>query len=97
MTEDDFNRIQRVLADDLIAIESAQYHREAFGSWVVRVAITPRLRIVWDGRESVLSVQRETAKLFNEQHLWQDIWIARDPAQQTPENAAKVIRANGAA
>jgi hypothetical protein len=94
MTKDEFDQTLRVLADGGIAIESAQYDPETFGSWVISVAATPHLRIVWDGRESMLIVQRKTSEFFNGFPVWQDLWMVTDSAKQTPENAVEAIRAN---
>ena len=94
MTENEFNDTQRVLTESGLAVESAHYNRASFGSWTITAATTPRLRIVWDGKERVLVVQQETPEFFNGLPVWQDLWIARDSAQQTPENALRAIHAN---
>src|SRR5438067_12591262 len=38
---------------------AAQYDHAAFGSWFITLDVTPRLRIVWDGPDRSLLIQRE--------------------------------------
>jgi hypothetical protein len=59
----------------------SRYDVAAFGSWFV-ILDEPPVRIVWDGKERWLVVQRRAGD------EWIDVWLSRDEADQ---NADAVI------
>ena len=63
----------------------AEYQKAAFGSWIVDIGSTPRLRIVWDGKDGWLYIQRMTNQKFWNMPVWEDLWIAREVQEQTTE------------
>ncbi len=57
----------------------------AFGSWHVIIATSPCLRILWDGKDRWLHIQQETTRTFAGTVIWEDLAIAREAFEQTPE------------
>lgn len=90
MTEPDFRTTAELLKGEGFST-TERYDAEAFGSWLVEVKVDPRLRVVWDGKDGWLIVQRKTTELFDGQPVWDDLWVARDPDEQSPEAALKVV------
>jgi hypothetical protein len=97
MNRSDFIEVQSDLSRAGLQVEDARYDRRAFGSWYVTIAMAPRMRIVWDGRDRWLYVQRETERMFAGMSVWNDLWIARDAARQTSEQAVAALLAHRAA
>jgi hypothetical protein len=65
--------------------EAESRHDEAaFGSWFI-VLDDPSVRVVWDGKERWLVVQRQTG------NGWADVWLAREESEQTPDVVAKQL------
>ena len=52
------------------------YSPEAFGSWFVETEVKPKRRLVWDGRESQLVVETESAP-----GNWTEIWLRSSPSE----------------
>ncbi len=65
---------------------AARFDQAAFGSWVITLDETPRLRIAWDGRDRSLMIQREVRD-----GTWRDAWVATGDADQTPESVLRAI------
>lgn len=57
-------------------------HPEAFGSWYIAATLRgERVRIVWDGRDFCLVIQRPSPGLNPDD--WADHWIAGDSYSKT--------------
>jgi hypothetical protein len=89
MDRSDFDLTQRLLMDRGLVIEEATYKCEVFGSWWVTVRSNPPFRILWDGRDGWLYVQRRSEHQDNPWGLtdWDDMWIEREQDGQTPQAA----------
>ena len=93
-----FQRTRDLLTAAGLSVEDAQCSPESFGSWYITVATTPRRRIVWDGKDGWLYVQQQEEELRSSgsssagTETWDDLWIARDQADQTPEIAVAKLR-----
>ncbi len=91
-----FEMTQQLLQQAGFVIDEARFDREDFGSWFVCVHSNPRLRVVWDGKDGWLCVQRETSQIFSGLRVWDDLWVGRERCEQTPEIAVnKVIELSG--
>ena len=89
-----FEEVRRLLHEQGFAIEIARYYPTDFGSWVVSVVRAPALRIVWDGKDRWLTVQRQTSGVSNDSPIWEDTWIAKEPSLQTPAKAVAMRQAH---
>lgn len=81
-----FRETQRLLTERAIVIAKARYDRECFGSWEVCVAATPQLRVLFDGKDGWLFVQRLIQGPPHGQ-VWEEIWTERQPSNGTPAQA----------
>jgi hypothetical protein len=88
-----FDSAQELLAAAGLAIDETRYDAPAFGSWVVSISTAPRLRIVWDGKDGWLLVQRETSRTFSGFSEWDDLWLERRPGVQSIAEAVGHVRA----
>jgi hypothetical protein len=68
----------------------AAYSPESFGSWVVTAATSPIRRLVWDGKESWLIVQKTISLDGSSAVVWEDSWIKRSAG---PENLSEAVEA----
>ena len=83
MTKEDFELTRELLRGHGFTVEGAACDPAHFGSWWVSVAHKPPLRIVWDGKDGWVVVQRETGERFQGRPVWEDVWIGRDRETQT--------------
>jgi hypothetical protein len=83
----DYGSVRRELLQAGFGERTARYDESAFGSWFVEVETDPSLRVVWDGRDRLLVVQRGRAD-----GGWDDVWVGRTDAEHS---ADAVIRALG--
>ena len=81
-----FEHFRSALAEAGYRQSEAESHHAGFGSWWVIIDAVPRARVVWDGTDGWLIVQRE------ESGDWSDAWIGKNPAEQTPERLVSVLR-----
>ena len=79
MTKSDFETATTLLKDKFGEIASANYNDKSFGSWFVELKANPRLRLLWDGKEGQLNVQRISKELFNGFPVWDNLWIEAAP------------------
>jgi hypothetical protein len=65
---------------------SHEYEEKVFGSWWIEVDGDPRLRIIWDGKNASVVVQRLATRTppRRDEDAWEDRWVGRDRAEQTP-------------
>jgi hypothetical protein len=78
VTSPEFETYRSALRDHGFHEVDSRYDEAFFGTWVI-VFDKPRARVLWEGKEQWLTVQRNT--LFRG---WTDAWIGRDEASQTP-------------
>jgi hypothetical protein len=55
-----FEEMSRMLSAEGFSVVRAEYQRRSFGSWIIDIAATPPVRVVWDGKESCLCVEKGT-------------------------------------
>ncbi|MGA9753049.1 MAG: hypothetical protein WBS54_14800 [Acidobacteriota bacterium] len=82
-----FDATCQLLTGAGVEIEEARYDEQVFGSWFVSVRIKPGLRMVWEGRDHWLFVQRRGSRLFRGEPVWEDLWVATMAAEQTLADA----------
>ncbi len=86
-----FKQTAKLLAAAGVEPASSSYDWNAFGSWFIDVQTSPPHRVVWDGKDGWLIVQRQTTEVFNGQPVWEDIWVEQDQAKQTPDNVVEAL------
>lgn len=74
-----------------VAVLDATYAPESFGSWVVTAATSPIRRLVWDGKESWLIVQKTIALNEADAVVWEDSWIRRSAGPESLCEAVEVM------
>jgi hypothetical protein len=81
----DYEEVRRQLADAGFRGSGTRYDETAFGSWLIVIDHKPNLRVVWDGKEGRLSVQREADS------GWLDAWIVRTESEQTADAIVRAL------
>lgn len=71
-----------------VAVLDATYSQQSFGSWVVTAATTPVRRLLWDGKESWLVVQKSLAVGESGPVAWEHSWMKRSAG---PEDLAEAV------
>jgi hypothetical protein len=92
MTSQAFDKAQDLLTAAGLAIDEAKFYESVFGSWLVSIGTDPRLRIIWDGKEGRLIVQRETSRVFSGLRVWEDLWLECRPGPESIEEAVGQLR-----
>ncbi len=92
MNFDDFEITQKLLIQSSFVIDEARYDKDSFGSWFIYVRLNPRLGIVWDGKDGWLYIRRETSEIFNGFHVWDNLWICKQPCDQIPQIAVDKMK-----
>ncbi len=77
----DFDVYRKALREHGFREADSRRHPAAFGSWLIDFD-DPRARVVWDGKEGSLLVQKQA------QGTWADLWIGRNEVNQTPDAVA---------
>ncbi|MFI5042955.1 MAG: hypothetical protein ACHQNA_14110 [Acidimicrobiales bacterium] len=88
---DAFEAIVARLTAHGLEVGHASFTPEVFGSWRVEVSGRRSLRVVWDGRDEWLIIQQEAAARLDETPTWDDVWIARNPEDQSAERAVQKV------
>jgi hypothetical protein len=89
-----YEETYKLVAERGFAVDEAQpYSGEHFGSWLIVVSTTPRLRIIWDGKDAWVSIQTELVGRprppgYSE---WEDLWIGKRPEDTTPSECVKAL------
>lgn len=91
MTRQAFEHMKELLLSAGFDVDEASYHHDAFGSWLVGVRTVPRHRVVWDGKDRWLVVQKETSGTFQGLPVWDDVWIERDAKDESSEQAVSKL------
>ena len=73
-------------------IDGGTYDDAAFGSWWLTLHEKPRLRVLWDGRDGWVLLQRETNERFQGSVVWHDLWIGRARTDHTVETILAKVR-----
>lgn len=84
MDEAAFQSTCDLLSTNGFQVVEARYDGHSFGSWFVSVQTSPQCRIVWDGKDGWLYVDRVTEKTHGGSPVWESLWIASEPHDQTP-------------
>jgi hypothetical protein len=87
-----FDNVRSLLRELGLRISEAEYAAEDFGSWFVTLEVDPPLRVVWDGKDGWLIVERLTDRGRRGEPVWENLWIARDAMEQTAESAVAKVR-----
>ena len=74
----DFETVRKQLLEAGLKEDGPRYDESAFGSWFVVIERNPRLRVVWDGKDGRLTMQRQRVE-----GEWEDLWVAEAEADQT--------------
>lgn len=77
MNRHSYDRARALLRSEVGQIAESRYSASSFGSWYITVSGEPSLRLVWDGKEAWLVVQRGTSA-----GIWNDLWILRKPVDE---------------
>jgi hypothetical protein len=90
-----FERTRALLHERGFAeVEVDPYTGQSFGSWYVTVAHEPRLRIIWDGRDGWMIIERETDRPYHwdaRRREWDVLWVAKEPNEDA--EAEEVVSA----
>jgi hypothetical protein len=92
MDQNAFEITRQLLQEAGFVIDETDFDCEDFGSWFVCVRSNPRFRIVWDGRDGLLLVQRETSKNRSGLRVWEDTWAGRCTGNQSPKIAVDKVK-----
>lgn len=74
-----FEQFRERLRDAGLNERAAHYDDASFGSWYIEIEAKRSLRVVWDGKDGWLILQGK-----NVEGGWEDLWIAKTEAEQTP-------------
>ena len=74
MDEKEFEYACAQLSAAKLNIVDKGYDESSFGSWHITLATNPSRRIIWDGRDDVLSVEEETEDIFNSASKWKTLF-----------------------
>ena len=74
-----FNRMSSLLQTREAVISEARYDARAFGSWFIVVDTRPPLRVVWDGKDGWLYVQRRADEIHTGNQVWENLRILKNP------------------
>jgi hypothetical protein len=85
MDEKAFDSTHALIEAGGLTVNESRYDGQCFGSWYVIVGSMPRRRVVWGGRERSLRIEQETDRLLAGLIVWDELAIADDPKNQTPE------------
>ena len=75
----EYEEVRRELSTAGFREAATRYDEASFGSWFVVIDQQPRLRIVWDGKDGWLILQRADGA-----GGWDVVWVARHEDEQTP-------------
>jgi len=81
VTSPDFETYRKSLSGHGFHEVDSGYNEAVFGTWFI-VFDNHRTRVIWEGKEQWLTVQRATFR------GWADVWIGREEATQTPDAVA---------
>ena len=81
MNKPSFDIANQRIKDLEFEILESKYHREVFGSWYITIRTEPKTRLVWDGKDEELSIQKITDELFNGSPIWETTWSALKPSE----------------
>ena len=85
MHEAAFRSVEALLLERRLVVDESRYDQRSFGSWYVYVATSPRLGLIWDGRDGWLYLRREN------DGQWDDLWVGREAHEQTPTVAVDTL------
>jgi hypothetical protein len=68
------------------------HHDAPFGSWLIEIEHTPRLRLNFDGRDGWLCLEWETERVFAGMRQWDPLWIGKTETDHTAAMAVRIVR-----
>ena len=76
-----------------VVTERRPHTGDAFGSWLIVVDTTPRLRIVWEAKDEWTVIQGELLHQARPrgQSEWKDLWIGKRSEDVTPDEAVNAL------
>jgi hypothetical protein len=80
-----YERTRDLLTERGFEEDDATFNADAFGSWVISVSHTPRLRVVWDGKDEWAIIQAELNGNV------QDLWIGKRSEDVTPDAMVQAL------
>jgi hypothetical protein len=85
MDQTTFEQIMNSISSAGFVIETVENHESnGFGSWYLVIRAEPRHRIVWDGKDGWLLIEREIGPAMQGFAEWDTVWIGRDSREQSP-------------
>jgi hypothetical protein len=94
VNKDSFRRAVDLLRELGYTVAEHKYMRRSFGSWHVTIDATPQLRIVWDGKEGWLRVDRKDLTEDPEPWGWETTWHIAHPQDHEAALEAAVEEIN---
>jgi len=91
MSESQYKNAVAMFQREFVDVEESGYRNEVFGSWWLTVKSSPPIRLVWDGKEGWLVVQRQTDRMFNGMPVWEDLWRAFEASERAIAEAVTHI------
>lgn len=88
MNRDDFESAVSAVRERVGVLES-DYSEQSFGSWNITVSTGPVRRLVWDGKESWLIVQKQISLVTTGPPSWEDSWVKRGASSQNLAEAVE--------
>lgn len=87
-----FGELRRLLTDAGYAVADSSYSPESFGSWWILLRGQTSYRLVWDGKDQWLILQRQAGPSESNESVWEDLWVEKDARQATPENLLQLVQ-----
>lgn len=64
-----------------LKILDTSYMDQAFGSWHITIDNYPNIRLVWDGKDKTIRIDKMTNKLSRVNNLWKTMWSKVSPVE----------------
>jgi len=87
-----FGDLRRLLTDAGSVVADSSYSPESFGSWWILLRGQTSHRLVWDGKDQWLILQRQAGPSDLGESMWEDLWVKKDARQSTNEDLVQLIR-----
>ncbi len=92
MNQAAFEGTQELLNEAGFVVNNAHYDEQSFGSWVIEIKLRPELRVVWDGKDGWVSIQRITSQIINGLPVYDDLWVGRHKFEHDPGHIVNKLR-----
>jgi hypothetical protein len=91
MSVERYKKTLAILKRERVPVQSHEYPKEAFGSWVITCDTSPPSRVVWDGKEQWLVVQTKIDRWGHGKVEWVDQLLARAAVGPTGDMAVAAL------